>query len=77
MFFGCTPPDNLLHHHLTSKAWCENVSELTEVLCAAHNEHSTVLLELSGVEAQYSRVAGRCHPSYQGCLDVVAPIDLT
>ena len=81
MFFGCTPPANLFHHELACDAWCENIVEMSNVMTTLCNERSTVLLELSGIEASDSRLACRCYPcdvdTGQGCLDLVAPVDLT
>ena len=62
MLVGCTPPPNLCHHELTSEAWCENIVEMSDVMTTVCNEHSTLLLELSGIDASDSRIACRCYP---------------
>ena len=77
MFYGCIPPPNLHHHDPTSEGWCEDIGEMVEVMSTVSNEHSTVLLELSGITAEDSRIAGRCYPCDEGCLDMVSSIDLT
>ncbi len=54
VFFGCTPPPNFFHHEVTSEAWCENSVEMSDVMTMLFNEHSTILLELSGIDASDS-----------------------